>query len=295
MESIPITYDYYAREEWANLNHQKMAIPLSEEELQILISTQDQLNLQDIQEIYLPLLHYLTLIYEEYRSLQQKRASFLQKRNTSIPFIIGIAGSVAVGKSTLARVLQVLLERIYGLSVSLVTTDGFLYSKSELEQKGLLDRKGFPESYNMPKLLHFLEELKVGKKEVHAPIYSHEKYDIIPDDVITICEPDIVIVEGINVLQNPWNERIYISDFFDFSIYLDAEIFRIQQWYCDRFLLLRGNEFATKEEAIRIATKVWKSINEKNLLEYILPTKYRADLILHKTESHFMDYILLKK
>lgn len=295
MKEIPVNYHYYSRQQWQQLASSDVAVQLSQAELATLVSTNDSLSLADIKEVYYPLLHYLELYMANYQHLHFDRSLFLQQKNKPAPFIIGIAGSVAVGKSTLARVLQTLLSQYFvHKKVQLVTTDGFLYSTKELEKKGLLQRKGFPESYNMKHLLQFLDEVKSGKKMVKAPVYSHQRYDVVPGEYIAVCEPDILIIEGINVLQNPYNEEIYLSDFCDFSVYLDAEIDNIKEWYISRYLLLRRKE-QSDEEAKKEAAYLWKSINEQNLRQYILPTKYRADVILHKGQNHQMDYVLLRK
>ena len=224
------------------------------------------------------------------------------------PFIIGIAGSVAVGKSTTARLVQNLLSRLFPRrTVQLITTDGFLYPNEVLEARGILDRKGFPESYDMEALINFLNAVKSGESEIKIPVYSHEVYNIIPDTFEIINQPDILIVEGINTLQLPANQQIYVSDFFDFSIFVDAQPDLIEKWYLERFESLLDTAFqkpnnyyyqyaiGDRGEAIKMAKEVWKNVNLKNLHEYILPTRSRADIILHKTENHIIDSIFMRK
>ena len=232
---------------------------------------------------------------------------FLQKTSERQPFVIGVSGSVAVGKSTTSRLLQILLSRTFeGSTVELVTTDGFLYPNAILKEQEILNRKGFPESYDMELLLDFLNQIK-NNKSVEIPVYSHEIYDIVPDEKQTILPADFVIVEGINVFQNPQNDSLYMTDFFDFSIYVDAAVNDIESWYIDRFqklLALAQNDpnnyyyrFTEQplEEVLSMAHQVWESINLVNLQHYIQPTRNRADLILHKATNHEIDEIYLKR
>lgn len=231
----------------------------------------------------------------------------MQKTQTNRPFIIGVSGSVAVGKSTTSRLLQLLLQRTFPQSkVELVTTDGFLYPNQVLIDKGILDRKGFPESYDMPLLLNFLDIIKNGG-DVEIPVYSHEIYDIVPGLTQEIKQPNFLIVEGINVFQNPLNQRLYMTDYFDFSLYIDAGIDNIETWYLERFqtlLDLAKNDEKNyyhrftkirKEDALALAQKTWRDINLVNLENYIEPTRNRAELILHKGDNHKIDLIHLKK
>jgi type I pantothenate kinase len=238
---------------------------------------------------------------------------FLGTEDTKMPYIIGIGGSVAVGKSTTARVLQALLARWPNVpKVDLITTDGFLYPNAILEREKLMDRKGFPESYDLPALLRFLTDVKAGRHPVRAPIYSHLVYDVMPNHWVEIDRPDILIVEGLNVLQAgrpPKDGEVipFVSDFFDFSIYLDADEDVLKAWYVSRFLTLRGTAFSdpksyfhryskfTDTEAVKTATDIWTRINLVNLHENILPTRRRADLILTKGESHGVDEVALRK
>lgn len=302
-----INFEKISREAWRALYHKTIA-PLSIEELDNIKSLNDAISLEDVQEIYLPLIHLIRLYKKTYEDLNFSKGLFLQKFEPNRPFIIGIAGSVAVGKSTTARLLQILLTRYFkNLTVDLVTTDGFLYPNKQLRDRGILDRKGFPESYNMDLLLSFLDQLKSGEQRIESPVYSHEVYDILKDEKQTLIQPDIVIVEGINVFQNPSNQHLYVSDFFDFSIYVDAEESLIYHWYIERFKLILElakddpqnyyHEVAKwpLKNAIALATDTWNNINKINLMEYILPTRNRADVILHKSQKHYIDAIYLKK
>ncbi|MDR1568626.1 MAG: type I pantothenate kinase [Streptococcaceae bacterium] len=302
-----INFEKISRKAWRELYHKTIA-PLSLEELENIRSLNDAISLEDVQEIYLPLVQLIRLYKKTYDDLNFTKGLFLQKFVPSRPFIIGIAGSVAVGKSTTARLLQILLSRYFkNLTVDLVTTDGFLYPNAILEEKKILDKKGFPESYNMDLLLNFLNAIKSGQEILELPVYSHEIYDILANEKQILNQPDIVIVEGINVFQNPSNQQLYVSDFFDFSIYVDAKESLIFDWYIERFKLIL--ELAKKnsqnyyhkfadwpiQNAIELATGTWNQINRVNLIEYILPTRNRADVILHKSKQHFIDEIYLKK
>ena len=301
--------NYYAisREEWQGFYHNGKA-PLTEQELESIKGFNDQISLQDVQDIYVPLTHLIHLYMKEFESLTVSKGLFLHEYVPVPPFIIGIAGSVAVGKSTTARLLQMMLSRrLKRRNVQMITTDGFLYPNRVLEEKGLMDRKGFPESYDMEKLIDFLNQIKNGQEEVRVPLYSHSVYDIIEGEYEVIQQPDILIVEGINTLQLPANQQIYVSDFFDFSVFVDAESSLIEQWYLDRFGALLDTAFLDPEnyyydfaigdrnEAFAMAKEVWKEVNLKNLEEYILPTRNRADVILHKKEKHIIDEIYLRK
>ncbi|MGX7012972.1 type I pantothenate kinase [Vagococcus silagei] len=303
------TANFYrvSRKEWQSF-YRNGVPPLTNDELQQIKSVNDNISLQDVQDIYIPLTHLINIYIKEYESLQLSKGLFMQKFATPSPFIIGVAGSVAVGKSTTARLLQMMLSRIFKRKhVQLITTDGFLYPTKTLEERDILDRKGFPESYDMEKLLNFLNAVKNGEDDLKIPAYSHESYDIIPDEFETITQPDILIVEGINVLQLPKNEQIYVSDFFDFSIYVDADEELIESWYLERFeaLLDLAKEDKTnyyynyangpREEALDFAKDVWKKVNAENLASFILPTRSRADVILHKTEHHVIDEIFMRK
>ncbi|MGO3733363.1 MAG: type I pantothenate kinase [Vagococcus sp.] len=300
-------YYHLTRDEWQGFYRNGVA-PLTDEELQQIKGFNDQISLQDVLDIYIPLTHLIHIYMKEYDSLHLSKGLFMQRFANPSPFIIGVAGSVAVGKSTTARLLQMMLSRSFKRRhVQLITTDGFLYPTDELIQRGILDKKGFPESYDMERLLDFLNAVKNGEDNLDIPIYSHEVYDIIPNEFETISQPDILIVEGINVLQLPESQQIYISDFFDFSIFVDADPTLIESWYLERFEALldlakddKTNyyyEYAngSREEALSFAKKIWRDVNLKNLNDFILPTRNRADVILHKTDHHNIDEIFLRK
>ncbi|SIO24713.1 pantothenate kinase [Carnobacterium alterfunditum] len=301
------TFHIIEREEWKKLNSDSIA-PLSSKELEELKGLNDQISITDVEEIYIPIVHVLDVYLKNYEQLQIKKNKFLKNETTPKTYIIGIAGSVAVGKSTTARLLQTMLSRVYKeKSVEMITTDGFLYPNETLLKKGIMNRKGFPESYDMNRLISFLGDVKSGKSSVVSPVYSHEYYDIIEGEEYRLEQPDILIVEGINVLQLPANQQIYISDFFDFSVFVDAEAKLIEKWYLERFGLLLETAFkkpgnyyysyaqGEREAAFEMARGVWENVNLKNLKEYISPTKNRAELIIHKTENHYIDQLLLKK
>ena len=301
-----IHFDAISRETWQTL-HRKTVPPLTEKELHSITSFNDKISLQDVQDVYLPLANLIQIYKRAKDDLAFSKGIFLQRESKPQPFIIGVSGSVAVGKSTTSRLLQILLSRTFeNASVELVTTDGFLYPNEVLEKEGILNRKGFPESYDMERLLDFLDHMKNGQPSA-IPMYSHEIYNIIPDQMQEIPVADFVIVEGINVFQNPQNEHLYMTDFFDFSIYVDAEVENIESWYLDRFMKLLDRakdnpdnyyyRFTLQEEdqVISFAKNIWKTINLENLTHYIAPTRSRAEIILHKSEKHEIDRIYLKK
>lgn len=301
-----IHFEKISRKTWQNL-HRKTTPPLTQKELNSIKSFNDKISLQDVTDVYLPLTNLIQIYKRSKEDLAFSKGIFLQKASKRQPFIIGVSGSVAVGKSTTSRLLQILLSRTFSnATVELVTTDGFLYPNAHLEEQKLLKRKGFPESYNMELLLDFLDNIKNGQN-YQIPVYSHEIYDIVPNKKQSVTAADFVIVEGINVFQNPQNERLYMTDFFDFSIYVDAEVENIETWYLDRFkkLLTLAKEdpnnyyhpFTSQPEnkVMEFAQNVWKSINLVNLQDYIEPTRNRAEIILHKTENHEIDEIYLKK
>lgn len=301
-----INFDLISRENWKEF-HQQTQPPLTAEELESIKSLNDNISIQDVIEVYLPLISLIQIYKNSQENLSFSKGIFLKKEASKRPFIIGISGSVAVGKSTTSRLLQLLLARTFKDSkVEMVTTDGFIYPNEVLIEKNILDRKGFPESYNMELLLNFLDTVKNGMT-AQIPVYSHEVYDIIPDQKQTIEAPDFLIVEGINVFQNQKNKRIYMTGYFDFSIYIDAENELIERWYLERFDSLLElaktdktnyyNRFVKMphNDAIEFAKMVWKTVNLVNLEKYIEPTRNRAELILHKTNNHRIDQIYLKK
>jgi type I pantothenate kinase len=302
----------FGRKEWAGLRAD-MPLTLTEDDLIRLRSLNDPISIDEVVTIYLPLSRLLSLYVAATQELYNATRTFLGANEGKTPYIIGIGGSVAVGKSPTARVLKALLARWTNTpKVDLITTDGFLYPNAVLEREGLMERKGFPESYDLPALLAFLSDIKAGLGSVSAPVYSHLVYDIVPSERITIDRPDILIVEGINVLQAPRLPRDgtavpFVSDFFDFSIYIDAAEADIRRWYVDRFQRLRETAFRDPnsyfhrystipdDEALAIAEGLWSRINRVNLYENILPTRPRADLILSKGESHLIEQVALRR
>ena len=296
------------RSSWAALAP-TMKAPLSQTELVELRGLGDSLDLIDVEEVYLPLSRLLNLYAEGAQHLHQATTSFLGARSDHTPFVIGIAGSVAVGKSTVSRLLRELMSRWEGTPrVELVTTDGFLFPNAELERRGIMDRKGFPESYDRRALLRFVSMVKSGASEVRAPFYSHLAYNIVPDAEIIVRAPDVLIIEGLNVLQPPAPGRsLAVSDLFDFTIYVDARTNDIARWYEERFLSLQRGAFAnpasffhryatlTEDEARALAREIWKTINEPNLVQNILPTRPRASLVLRKDSTHAVSSVLLRK
>lgn len=300
------SYVEFDRARWAALRS-RTPLRLSEEELQRIKGLNDKISLREVEDIYIPLTRLINLKVRAAQYLGEVTGAFLGCESVHKPFIIGVAGSVAVGKSTVARLLQTLLSRWeHHPTVDLVTTDGFLYPTQVLEQKGLMARKGFPESYDAKKLVDFLTRVRAGERSVEAPVYSHITYDILPGRHEIIDNPDILIVEGVNVLQVSKGQPVFVSDFFDFSVYIDAEEKEIRSWYIDRFLLLQKTAFRdpssyfhryadlTETEAVARAADIWESINLLNLNENILPTRGRADLVLNKGPDHQIHQVFLK-
>lgn len=304
-----------ARAEWARLRD-ATPLTLTETDLRELQGINERLSLDEVAEVYLPLSRLLNLHVSATQALHATTDVFLGRPSRAVPFVIGIAGSVAVGKSTTARILQALLSR-WGNHprVDLVTTDGFLHPNAVLEARGLMHRKGFPESYDVKRLVQFVHDVKSGVARVEAPVYNHIVYDILPGETIVVEQPDVLIVEGLNVLQGPGRQasagsrarRVFVSDYFDFSIYVDAPEPALMGWYVDRFLRFRESVFRdprsyfkrfaelTEREAVETARKIWTDINGANLRQNIAPTKERATLILEKGEGHAVERVRLRK
>jgi type I pantothenate kinase len=305
-------YRVFSRGDWA-ARREDTPMTLTADEISELKAFNDRLSLSEVEEIYLPLSRLLAFYVGAAQRLFRAMQRFLGTEDAKVPYIIGIGGSVAVGKSTTARVLQALLARWPNTpKVDLITTDGFLLPNAVLAREGLMEKKGFPESYDLPALLRFLNGIKAGQRPVRAPVYSHLVYDVVPGEWIEIDRPDILIVEGLNVLQAgrlPKDGKAvpFVSDFFDFSIYIDATEDVLQRWYVERFLRLRETAFRdprsyfhrysklNDEEAVTTATSIWQRINLVNLRENILPTRPRASLILQKNESHLIDEVALRR
>jgi len=305
-------YRVFSRAEWAALRADT-PMTLSPEEVSTLRSVHDRLDMKEVEEIYLPLSRLLSMYVAASQRLFRVQQNFLGTEDSKVPYIIGVAGSVAVGKSTTARVLQALLARWPNTpKVDLITTDGFLLPNAVLEREGLMEKKGFPESYDLPELLRFLSGIKAGRRPMRAPVYSHIVYDVVPHEWIEIDRPDILIVEGLNVLQAgrlPKDGKAvpFVSDFFDFSVYIDAAEDVLERWYVDRFLALRLTAFRdpmsyfhrysrlSDSEAVATAKSIWGRINLVNLRENILPTRQRADLILTKNANHLIDEVALRR
>ena len=304
-------YKKFSPTSWTELKHVNDSL-MSERELDDLLGIGVSVDLEEVRDIYLPIAELIIINIKSSQELNKEIHAFFKSEESNLPYIIGVAGSVAVGKSTFSRILQVLISRLSDFgAVDLVTTDGFLYPNKTLEKKDLMERKGFPESFNVRALFDFLSEIKSGKDRVRAPVYSHLTYDIVENEEIVIDNPDILILEGINVLQPPRiKDNIIepiISDFFDFSIYLDAEEPHIRKWYIERFLELRStafnqegaffNRFANlkDEEAVDVANSIWEEINLKNLEENILPTRNRASLIAKKGKDHNINELWIRK
>jgi len=305
-------YEVFTRADWARLRADT-PMTLVARELDQISGMMQELSLEEVEQIYLPLSRLMNFYVAGLQELHSTTNKFFGRRNARMPFIVGIAGSVAVGKSTTARALKALLARWPDHPrVDLVTTDGFLWPNRELEARGLMQRKGFPESFDTARLLNFLADVKAGRQGVEAPVYSHFHYDIIPGQTVVVDRPDILIVEGLNVLQPARLPKggaaiPFVSDFFDFSVYIDAEPATIERWYVERFMRLRRTAFRdpaayfhryaslTDVEAEAKALEIFRSINLKNLEENILPTRQRARLILKKGSSHLIETVAVRK
>ncbi len=306
-------YISFNREEWSKLRN-STPMTINEEDLATIRGINEKISIKEIEEVYLPLSRLLNLYYSASKGLYDARRTFLGARGQRVPYVIGIAGSVAVGKSTTARVLKTLISRWPGNpKVGLIATDGFLYPNRILEERNLMNRKGFPESYDLKALIRFLYELKSGKKSIDIPLYSHLIYDIVPNQHQTIENPDVLILEGLNVLQTrrmdalPPSGELLVSDFFDFSIYVDALEKDIMQWYIDRFLIFRETAFRDSrsffrkygdlpvDSAVETAARIWGEINGPNLKQNIEPSKFHAHLILSKDRDHSVKEIFMRK
>jgi type I pantothenate kinase len=302
----------FDRDEWSKLRADT-PMTLTQADLDELRGLNDRIDLAEVEAIYLPLSRLLNLYVAATQKLFRATNSFLHSEDRKVPYVIGIAGSVAVGKSTTARILRRLLSRWPNHpKVDLVTTDGFLLPNEILERDGLMARKGFPESFDLPSILRFMSDIKAGNRDVKAPVYSHLHYDVVPDEFVTVDQPDILILEGINVLQTgrpPRDGRGIpnVSDFFDFSLYIDAENADLRKWYIDRFFSLRDGAFKnpqsyfhryskySDEQTRETATRIWETINLANLRENVLPTRPRADLVLRKGADHAVRSVFLRK
>jgi type I pantothenate kinase len=310
--SLPSPYVELDRPAWAGLRAQT-PLTLSADELTRLTGLGDRIDLREVEEVYLPLSRLLNLYVRAAGRLHRVTGDFLGGRHHRVPFVIGVAGSVAVGKSTTARILRDLLAAWPDTPrVELVTTDGFLLPNAELERRDLLHRKGFPESYDRRALLRFICEVKAGREQVSAPVYSHLSYDVVPDAAVEVRRPDVLIVEGLNVLQPPRADAqgrsgLAVSDFFDFSVYVDAKTEDVRRWYVERFLRLRRTAFAdpssyfhryaglSDTEAASTAERIWDRTNEPNLVQNVRPTRGRATLVLTKGPDHAVTRVRLRK
>lgn len=306
------SYHRFTKAEWSKLRAGE-PMTLTGEDLERLRALNDPISIDEAEEIYLPLSRLISLYVEATQGLHEASLTFLGTSDGKVPFIIGVAGSVAVGKSTTARVLRALLQRWPSSpKVDLVTTDGFLFSNAELEARGIMDRKGFPESYDRTRFIKFLSDIKSGRPAVAVPVYSHLSYDLVPGEEVIVDRPDILIVEGLNILQpgelpKTGKPIVFASDFIDFSIYLDADEADLQAWFMERFGRLRETAFTdprsffhrfsqmSEKEATEFGLWAWTAINLPNLRDNILPTRSRADLILHKGRDHAIDHVELRK
>ncbi len=305
-------FDEISRENWARLSNET-PLPLSARDVERLRGLGDRVDLREVDDVYRPISRLLNLQVAGAQALRRARGEFLHEKLPRTPYVIGVAGSVAVGKSTTARLLRELLARWPDTPrVQLVTTDGFLYPNAELERRGIMHRKGFPESYDRRALLRFVADVKSGVDRVEAPVYSHLVYDIVPEEKVVVERPDVLILEGLNVLQPARPRRdgklgVAVSDFFDFSVYVDAKAEDVRRWYMERFSSLRETAFSdprsyfrryaelSDEDAMRTAQRIWDTINGPNLTQNVLPTRGRADLILRKGADHQVATVLLRR
>lgn len=305
-------YHHFTKAQWSTLRDGQ-PMTLDAADIERLRTLSDPISLEEAEEVYLPLTRLLSYYVEAIQGLHNVSTRFLDTPDQKVPFIIGVAGSVAVGKSTTARILQALLQRWPSSpKVDLVTTDGFLHSNAVLAERGIMERKGFPESYDRPRFVQFLSDIKSGKTNVQAPVYSHLVYDVVPGSEVTIDRPDILIVEGLNILQPGELPKdgapiLFASDFMDFSVYIDADNDDLETWFMERFFRLRDTAFKdptsffrrfaemSQEEAGEFGRTVWRTINLPNLVENVLPTRGRADLILKKGKSHLIETVQLRR
>ncbi|WP_240231267.1 type I pantothenate kinase [Devosia lacusdianchii] len=305
-------YHHFTKAQWSALRADE-PMTLTREDISRLRTLSDPISLEEAEEIYLPLTRLLSFYVEAIQGLHNVSTRFLETPDQKVPFIIGVAGSVAVGKSTTARILQALLQRWPSSpKVDLVTTDGFLHPNAVLQERGIMQRKGFPESYDRPRFVQFLADIKSGKGKVQVPVYSHLVYDVVAGGDVIIDRPDILIVEGLNILQpgelpKTGKPILFASDFLDFSVYIDADTDDLEGWFMERFFRLRETAFKdptsffrrfaemSQEEAGEYGKMVWRTINLPNLLENVLPTRGRADLILKKGKSHLIETVQLRR
>ncbi|HTO28944.1 MAG TPA: type I pantothenate kinase [Devosia sp.] len=305
-------YHHFTKAQWSALRADE-PMTLNADDIKRLRTLSDPISLEEAEEVYLPLTRLLSFYVEAVQGLHNVSTRFLETPDQKVPFIIGVAGSVAVGKSTTARILQALLQRWPASpKVDLVTTDGFLYPNAVLAERGIMERKGFPESYDRPRFVQFLSDIKSGKANVQAPVYSHLVYDVVSGGEVTIDRPDILIVEGLNILQpgelpKDGKPILFASDFIDFSVYIDADNDDLEAWFMERFFRLRETAFKdptsffrrfaemSEAEAGEFGRMVWRTINLPNLIENVLPTRGRADLVLKKGKSHLIETVQLRR